>query len=180
MKKWKKVMLRICVLVLSAVLVLSGCSKFRSKDDPDVVAPVDQETKRKTNFGSIAGDDTFVFGGSKKKGSGAQGAGMRVNSYLWSASLDAISFMPLVSADANGGVIVTDWYVDEKKPSERIKVMIKITSIELRVEAIHITIHKQRLSAGQWVNMSDEDRTASTELENIILTKARHLRMQSK
>ncbi len=173
-------MLRTYVLVLSAALIIAGCSKFRSKDDPDVVAPVDQETKRKTNFGSIAGDDTFVFGGSKKKGSSAQGTGMRVNPYLWSASLDAISFMPLVSADANGGVIVTDWYTDEKKSSERLKVTIKISSIELRVEAINIAIHKQRLSGNQWVNVSVEDRIASTELENIILTKARHLRMQSK
>ena len=34
-----------------------------------------------------------------------------VNAYLWRASLDTLSFMPLVQTDSNGGVIVTDWFV---------------------------------------------------------------------
>ena len=33
-----------------------------------------------------------------------------VNSYLWRATLDTLSFMPLLQTDSNGGVIVTDWY----------------------------------------------------------------------
>jgi predicted small lipoprotein YifL len=39
-----------------------------------------------------------------------------VNSYLWRASLDAICFMPLLQTDSNGGVIVTDWYVNPEQP----------------------------------------------------------------
>lgn len=35
-----------------------------------------------------------------------------VNSYLWRASLDTLSFMPMAQTDSNGGVIVTDWYVN--------------------------------------------------------------------
>ena len=35
-----------------------------------------------------------------------------VNAYLWRAALDTISFAPLLQADANGGVIITDWYAN--------------------------------------------------------------------
>src|SRR3546814_1774988 len=45
-----------------------------------------------------------------------------VNSYLWRASLDALSFMPLLQADSAGGVVITDWYANsgrsEEHPSE--------------------------------------------------------------
>ncbi|MBE7607971.1 DUF3576 domain-containing protein, partial [Salmonella enterica subsp. enterica serovar 4:-:1,2] len=45
-----------------------------------------------------------------------------VNSYLWRASLDTLSFMPLLQTDSNGGVIVTDWYVNPNVQTERMKV----------------------------------------------------------
>ena len=35
--------------------------------------------------------------------------GIGVNGYLWRASLDTISFMPLAEVDPFGGVIITDW-----------------------------------------------------------------------
>ncbi len=49
-----------------------------------------------------------------------------VNSYLWRASLDTLSFMPLLQTDSNGGVIVTDWYVNPQVPTERMKVTVSI------------------------------------------------------
>ena len=49
-----------------------------------------------------------------------------VNSYLWRASLDALSFMPLVQADSSGGVMVTDWYVNPQSPGERVKLTVSI------------------------------------------------------
>ncbi|HEX6218982.1 MAG TPA: DUF3576 domain-containing protein, partial [Sphingomicrobium sp.] len=33
-----------------------------------------------------------------------------VNTYLWRAAIDTVSFAPLLQADANSGVIITDWY----------------------------------------------------------------------
>jgi hypothetical protein len=165
------------LVTLSAIL--SSCSNFRPKDAPDEKAPLDSEEKRKYTFGSIIGDETLVFGGSRKK-TGSNGTGISVNTYLWQASLEAIKFMPLVSTDANGGVIVTDWYSESKQPNERIKVTLYIRGLELRVEAIQATVQKQVLRSGQWVNVNDSDSVAASNLENIILTKARQLRLQSK
>ena len=43
-----------------------------------------------------------------------------VNAYLWRAALDTVSFAPLLQADANTGVIITDWYTNPKSPGERV------------------------------------------------------------
>jgi hypothetical protein len=45
-----------------------------------------------------------------------------VNSYLWRAALDTLSFAPLAQTDSAGGVIVTDWYANPNQPGERMKV----------------------------------------------------------
>ena len=58
-----------------------------------------------------------------------------VNSYLWRASLDALSFMPLLQTDSAGGVIVTDWYVNPNSPGERMKLTVSILDQDLRADA---------------------------------------------
>jgi hypothetical protein len=98
-----------------------------------------------------------------------------VNSYLWRASLDALSFMPLLQADSSGGVIVTDWYVNPKSPGERVKLTVSILDQDLRADALRVAGSRQVASGGQWVDAPL--RAATTQkMEGIILTKARDLR----
>jgi hypothetical protein len=98
-----------------------------------------------------------------------------VNAYLWRAALDTLSFAPLVQADANSGVIVTDWYTNPNTPNERAKVTASILDRDLRADALRVAASRQVLQNGQWV---DAPVTAATvqKLEEIILTKARDLR----
>ena len=49
-----------------------------------------------------------------------------VNAYLWRAALDTVSFAPLLQADANTGVIITDWYTHPNSPGERVKLTVTI------------------------------------------------------
>jgi Domain of unknown function (DUF3576) len=98
-----------------------------------------------------------------------------VNSYLWRASLDALSFMPLLQADSSGGVIVTDWYVNPKSPGERVKLTVSILDQDLRADALRVAGSRQVAAGGQWVDAPL--RAATTQkMEGIILTKARDLR----
>ena len=101
-----------------------------------------------------------------------------VNSYLWRASLDAVSFMPLLQADSNGGVIVTDWYVNPKDPTERVKVTVTILDQDLRADALRVAASRQVLQGGQWSEAPVQAATVQ-KLEDIILTKARDLRRDS-
>ena len=59
---------------------------------------------------------------------------------LWRASLDTIDFMPLTSANYSGGIIITDWYSDNKSPNESIKIIIRFLTNEIRSDALSIKI----------------------------------------
>ncbi|MXO88454.1 DUF3576 domain-containing protein [Alteraurantiacibacter aestuarii] len=98
-----------------------------------------------------------------------------VNSYLWRASLETLSFMPLTQADSAGGVIVTDWYANPDSPEERVKVSVSILDQDLRADALRVAASRQVLQNGVWVEATVQAATVQ-RLEDIILTKARDLR----
>lgn len=98
-----------------------------------------------------------------------------VNAYLWKASIDTLSFLPLLQADSNGGVIITDWYVNPNQPAERMKLTVTILDADLRADAVRVAPQRQVLANGNWVDASVQAATAQ-KLEDIILTKARDLR----
>ena len=101
-----------------------------------------------------------------------------VNSYLWRASLDALSFMPLLQSDSAGGVIITDWYTNPQNPGERMKVTVMILDKDLRADALRVTAAREVAANGSWTPAPVEAATVQ-KLEDIILTRARDLRRES-
>ena len=95
-----------------------------------------------------------------------------VNSYLWRATLDVLSFAPFQSTDAFGGIIVTEWF---KKNDKQIKFTAFIKSRDLRSEGIDIKAYIKNNK-----NKISEDLVLSRKIEDLILTKARVLRLQNK
>jgi len=117
-----------------------------------------------------------LFGSEKKKGEG-EGGGIGVNAYLWRATLDTVSFLPLTSADPFGGVIITDWYQPPESPNERLKLSIFILDRQLRADGIRVSVFRQvRGADGNWVDAKVDVKTAS-QMEDAILAKARELRI---
>jgi hypothetical protein len=98
-----------------------------------------------------------------------------VNSYLWRAAIDTVSFAPLLQANANSGVIITDWYTNPKSPGERVKLTVSVLDQDLRADALRVAASRQVNQNGVWV---EAPVTAATvqKLEDIILTRARDLR----
>jgi hypothetical protein len=140
--------MRIFTVMLCA-LVLVGCGS--DKQDPG------------TGTTAISGGTSRTVG---------------VNSYLWHATLDTLSFIPLASADPFGGVIITEWYSPPNTPNERIKVTIYILDQHLRADGIKIAVFRQTRSNEGWVDTTVNPETAS-KLEDSILTRARELRLAS-
>jgi hypothetical protein len=105
----------------------------------------------------------------------AQVTTIGVNSYLWRATLETLSFMPLTQADSAGGVIVTDWYSNPANPQERMKVSVSILDQDLRADALRVAASRQVLQNGAWLEAPVQAATVQ-KLEDIILTKARDLR----
>lgn len=117
-----------------------------------------------------------LFGGSRSSDNSRGDNGINVNSYLWRASLDTVSFMPLASADPFGGTIITDWYTDPSNSNERTKLNVFIMGRELKADGVKVKAFRQTLKGGQW---RDATVSADTErkLEDAILTRARQIRV---
>jgi Domain of unknown function (DUF3576) len=121
------------------------------------------------------------FNPFRRKAAVAADAGSQigVNSYLWRASLDTLSFIPLTSADPWGGVIITDWYTSPEKPDERFKVTVYILDTRLRADGLNVAVFKQvKDASGAWADSATSSQT-ETDLENAILTRARQLRLST-
>ncbi|WP_379548925.1 DUF3576 domain-containing protein [Qipengyuania sp. DSG2-2] len=108
----------------------------------------------------------------------AQISTIGVNSYLWRASLETVSFAPLLQADSAGGVLVTDWYTNPSNPGERVKLTVSILDQDLRADALRVAASRQVAQGGTWVDAPVQAATVQ-KLEDIILTKARELRRQA-
>ena len=118
-----------------------------------------------------------LLGGEDQAPAEAGMPGVAVNSFLWRASLDSLAFMPLATADAFGGVIITDWYTPPASPEERFKVNVRILSRDLRADGLSVSIFRQERRDGvNWTDVPVSDSTV-TELEDAILTRARELRI---
>ena len=169
------------------LLCLAACGDSDSTFNPKSDKPYEGEIRDKNRLGTGLGGERqetgSLFGpgglfGSKNEQKGDNGSGVAVNAFLWRASLDTINFIPLVSADPFGGVIITDWYTPAESPSERMKVQITILDRELRADGVRVSVFKQQASAkgGGWVDAQVDPHT-NTDIENAILTRARQLRI---
>lgn len=159
-----------CLLV-AFILALTACNS--AKLEADYPNPGERE---KYKYGSILGQEGFtIFDSSAKKKDGG-GSGIGVNAYLWRASLDTISFMPVTTADPFGGTILTDWYSPPETPNERTKVNIYILDRQLRADGVRVSVFRQMRDGADWHNATVAKETV-TALEDAILTKARQLRI---
>ena len=114
--------------------------------------------------------------GTSAIASGSSRVTLGVNSYLWHASLDTLSFLPLVSADPFGGVIISEWYVAPSSPNERLKVTVYIMDRALRADGLKVVVFRQTRSTAGWQDATPSPDTAH-KLEDSILTRARELRL---
>jgi hypothetical protein len=145
--------MRVPAIVLCS-LFLAACGSSSDNDMPDT-------TTGATSISSSSGRLT-----------------LGVNSFLWHATLDTLSFLPLQSADPFGGVIITDWYSAPEDPNERMKVTIYILDRRLRADGLKIAVFRQTHSADGWADAQVNPDTA-VKLEDAILTRARELRLAS-
>ena len=183
-EKGRKANRRAVAACLSA-LVLAGCENaIRPDQDPDTYDSASRGQSYLPPTGSVLGDGGLfdIFGSGKKDTGG--GSGIGVNNFLWRATLDTLSFMPLASADPFGGVIITDWYAPPESPNERFKMNVYILGRELRADGVRVAVFRQnRAAAGQaadgWVDAQVSEQTAAN-LENEILTRARQLRFATR
>jgi predicted small secreted protein len=129
--------------------------------------------------GSSSGAAVDLDTGSTSIASGSSRLTLGVNSFLWRATLDTMSFMPFASEDPFGGVVITDWYSAPGAPNERMKVNIYILDRKLRADGLKVVVFRQTRGPNGWEDASVNQQVA-IKLENAILTRARELRLATR
>lgn len=110
-------------------------------------------------------------------GEGGSGGSLPVNKYLWQASLDTLSFMPLNSTDPFTGVIATDWSSAPSTPNERFKVTVYVVTPELAASALKVAVFREaRGENGVWIPSVVNPETPR-QIEDAILTRARQIKI---
>jgi hypothetical protein len=157
------------ILAAVTLLGLTACEGITTER----ANPQSQDERLRSESGKLFGDINLL--GSQSDSDTNSGIG--VNGFLWRASLDTLSFLPLSSADPFGGVIITDWYAPPESPGERFKVTVYILGRELRSNGVRVAVFRQKRGDGnEWLDANTGENT-STSLENAILTRARELRI---
>jgi len=169
--------------MLLGALLLAACSSTKPNPTPPNYSG-SQGFNGPGQNQSLLGGEGLVFGTAKPRpgdagGDTGGGGTMGVNAYLWRGALDTLSFMPLASADPFGGVIITDWYSPPNSNDERFKATAYILSRQLRSDGVRVTIFRQVLQNGQWVDATVSPVTVG-EIEDKVLVRARQLREESK
>ena len=148
------------LVIVTAAVSLSACGCNRAA---------------RTMQSQEAGEQGFSLFRRRAPAAVSSASALGVNAYLWRASLDTLSFMPLASADPYGGIIITDWYANPEKPDERFKATVYILDTRLRADGLNVAIHRQTRAGAEWRDAATTPQTEEA-IENAILTRARQIR----
>lgn len=167
------------VVIIITLIFVTACAgvektaQYPTGMDRDGVNGNDIYSEKESIFGE---GGLSIFGNDKKASTGDS---ITVNSQLWRASLDTVSFMPLTNVDPFGGVILTDWYNDPATPDERYKLNVFVIGSQLRSDAIRVSAFQQKQKRGKWVDVA-VDSSIATKIEDTILTRARQIQVSGK
>lgn len=153
------------LLIILIVSTLKSCGIYRKVDAKDF--PPEPEKRIQKNLEEGRG---FKIFNNKNNGSG--NFDFASSNEMWRASLDILNFMPLISADYGGGLIITDWYNDQGQTDESIKITIRFLTNEIRADALEITVFNKNCKIDTNCKIVQGNSQIIDELKVAILTKA--------
>jgi hypothetical protein len=121
------------------LLILSSCGGFKLPKAGDArKTPASGKERAKKNIDEGRGVSLGGMMGGKKTT-----YQFSTSNPMWQATFDVIDFMPLVTVDYAGGMIITDWYADANTTNDSLKFTIRFLSNEVRPDSLKIIIHKK-------------------------------------
>ena len=158
--------LKIIFIIIFSTTFLNSCGgKFPGADARKY--PDDPKLRVKKNLEEGRGFRMMGVGGSK--GGVFEFAS---SNELWRASLDTIDFIPLVSVNYSGGIIITDWYSTDENSNESIKISIRFLTNEIRSDALDIKVFNKKCLPNFNCVTSEKQGNINIELKTKILKTA--------
>ena len=156
--------IKIFLLIIALLPYLNSCGIYRPTDAKEY--PPEPEKRIQKNMEE--GRGIRLFGGKKKGGV----FDFASSNSLWRASLDTIDFMPLLTADYGGGIIVTDWFTGTDDENKAIKISIQFLSNEIRADALKVKVYKKNCDTDKSCKIISSEGELNSELKLAILKKA--------
>ena len=157
------------------LLVLNSCEALKYKPTKAGEVPPDADDRVKKNMEE--GRGFRLLDTNKRKGGTFDFAS---SNELWRASLDTIDFMPLVSANYSGGIIITDWYNDGSSNNQSVKITIRFLTNEIRSDALDIKIFTKNCGTNIDCKINENKGDLVFEIKKSILKKAALYEKQNK
>ena len=131
------------IIIFFSVIILltqSACNALKPKKVSAKDFPPDPRQRVKKNIEEGKG---FRLFDGKRSGTTYDFAS---SNPLWQATLDTLDFMPLVSANYSGGIVITDWYSENNTPNESVKISVRFLTNEIRSDALDINVFLKKCS----------------------------------
>ena len=148
------------------LLTQSACNAIKPKKVSAKDFPPDPRERVKKNIEE--GRGFRVFGGNK---SGTT-YDFASSNPLWQATLDTLDFMPLVSANYSGGIVITDWYSENNSPNESVKISVRFLTNEIRSDALNVKVYTKKCENLNKCTVNEDNPEIRDKLISTILNKA--------
>ena len=165
---------KIVVAVVLGISLLNSCAAL--KPAPSDARKVSPNVEERVRANIEEGRGFRLMGGEKKGGT----FDFASANELWRASLDIIDFMPLMSANYSGGIIITDWYSDGKAAGDSVKVSIRFLTNEIRSDALDIKVFMKKCKDLNNCVVSETKGVLVSELKKKILKQASIYKAENK
>ena len=162
------------LLIISIILLTLSCAKTDPITGEKII--IEPDPVKKAREAAARGGGLFgEIGGQKSSG---QTLNFGTSNVLWRATLKSLEFLPLISSDYSGGILIYDWYSQSNNPKEQIKISVQFLNNELRSDSIKITAHKRICeNVDKCSNLVVEQKFIDTVKDNII-SVARSLKIE--
>ena len=127
-----------------------------------------------TETGSFSAGEEILSNLSNQKNN-SQLSSLPINELLWISSLDTLEFMSFEKIDPFGGIIVSDWFINESSKDLRNKITVSFLSSELKANSIKVSVIREKYEDQNWVSDGYSEGLAR-KIEDLILSRARELR----
>ena len=156
------------------ILYLNSCGIYKPTDAREF--PPDPEKRVQKNLDEGRGIKFF------KDNTGANGGtfDFATSNELWRASLDTLDFMPLISADYGGGILITDWYNENNNYEDYIKISVRFLTNEIRSDALNVKVYTKKCETLNKCVINEDNPEIKNKLISTILTKASKYKQDKK
>ena len=162
------------LIFLTLAISLNSCEALKYKRTKAGEVPINVKDRVKKNIEE--GKGFRLMGGNKKGGT----FDFASSNELWRATLDTIDFMPLVSANYSGGIIITDWYNDSSSSGQSVKISVRFLTNEVRSDALDVKIFTKNCDTTVDCKITEDKGTLVLEITKSILKKAAIYAKQNK